>query len=483
VTRVELIRQPLARSWQRLPYRFERLRDRRVLVSNFVGEHLLLSETEFGDLTALNFVKDSLLVRRLRAKHIVQLEGETLPLELLAMKARTRLHRLSEFTALHMFVVTLRCEHSCQYCQVSRQNTGSSEFDMSKDHALKALDLVFRSPSPFIKIEFQGGEPLLSWSLVEFIVEEAERRNVSAQRKLGFVVTTNLALLNDRVIEFAREHNLSFSTSLDGPEELHNRNRPRPGGDSWQRAIAGIHRIQTELGPDKISALMTTSLRSLGQVEAIINTYVENGLVDVFLRPLSPYGFAARRGPSFAYDNAKWLEFYERGLDYLIDLAVRGSEVVERYAAVVLRKMLTNEDPGYVDLMSPAGIGIRAMLYNYDGFVYASDEGRMLAEMNDITFQLGHLDSHTYEEIVLSDALLDPLEASFSGSVPMCSDCAFESWCGSDPVYHHATSGDVVGRKPESGFCNRNMEIFKILLDRYHGDPAVRDVFRRWARS
>ncbi len=51
--------------------------------------------------------------------------------------------------------------------------------------------------------------------------------------------------------------------------------------------------------------------------------------------------------------------------------------------------MLTNDDPGYVDLTSPAGIGIGAIVYNYDGDVYASDEGRMLAEMGDTTFRLG----------------------------------------------------------------------------------------------
>lgn len=55
----------------------------------------------------------------------------------------------------------------------------------------------------------------------------------------------------------------------------------------------------------------------------------------------------------------------------------------------MLTKILTNDDPGYVDLMSPAGIGIGALVYNYDGGVYASDEGRMLAEMGDETFHLG----------------------------------------------------------------------------------------------
>jgi hypothetical protein len=34
---------------------------------------------------------------------------------------------------------------------------------------------------------------------------------------------------------------------------------------------------------------------------------------------------------------------------------------------------------GYVDLRSPAGAGLGALVYNYDGSVFASVEGRMLA--------------------------------------------------------------------------------------------------------
>ena len=46
-----------------------------------------------------------------------------LPLDLLALKTRTRYRRLPSFTGLHMFVVSLRCEHSCPYCQVSRRSS------------------------------------------------------------------------------------------------------------------------------------------------------------------------------------------------------------------------------------------------------------------------------------------------------------------------------------------------------------------------
>ena len=50
------------------------------------------------------------------------------------------------------------------------------------------------------------------------------------------------------------------------------------------------------------------------------------------------------------------LEFYEQGLNYILELNEQGVDFIERYAAIILKKMLTNDDPGYVDLSSPSGI-------------------------------------------------------------------------------------------------------------------------------
>jgi radical SAM protein with 4Fe4S-binding SPASM domain len=227
---------------------------------------------------------------------------------------------------------------------------------------------------------------------------------------------------------------------------------------------------------------MTTTAASLDRVREIIDCYVDQGLQEIFLRPVSPYGFAAKTRAHARYDADHWLRFYEEGLDYLIELNHRKVPIVERFAAIVLRKMFTNDDPGYVDLSSPAGIGIGAIVYNYDGDVYASDEGRMLAEMGDTTFRLGNVHTDTFEQLLLSDALLEPLEQSITLSAPMCSDCAFEPFCGADPVYHHATSGDYLGRKPESAFCRRNTGVFKLLLDRYETDDTARAAFLDWIR-
>jgi len=364
---------------------------------------------------------------------------------------------------------------------VSRQSDDKIAYDMSETTANRALDLVFAGPSPSIKIEFQGGEPLLNFPLIKHIVKNATDHPRRNRRALSFVIATNLAVITDEVLEYCRDNNIHISTSLDGPRDLHNANRPRPGGDSYERTVDGIRRARDTLGVENVSALMTTTGRSLARVKDIIDEYVELQFDGIFLRPLSPYGFAVKTKAIKAYDVDRWLEFYFEGLQYILEMNLSGLRFREFYATTILRKMLSPFSTGYVDLMSPSGAGIAALLYNYNGDIYASDESRMLAEMGDNTFRLGNVHTDDFASIFTNDVLLDVLDTSFAASCPMCADCAFEPFCGSDPVYHHATQGDIVGHKIDSGFCQRNMTIMKRLL-KLMREPDIRAILESWVR-
>lgn len=468
-------------SYRLLPFRFKRLPSDRVILTNMVGEYHVVSERAFDAFQSHSLGEEKLEYKDLRSKHFLLDDSNEVAIDLLALKLRTKLSRLSDFTALHIFVTTLRCEHSCPYCQVSRQSEDKERFDMTPEIADKAVDLVFQSPSPTLKIEFQGGEPLLNMEIIRRIVGRAESLNREYRRRLDFVIATNLALVNDEILRFCKDHGIHISTSLDGPSDLHNKNRPRPGGDSYERTIKGIQVVRDRLGKDQVSALMTTTSASLGRVKDIIDEYVAHEFDGIFLRSLSPYGFAIKTKSFAAYSTEKWLDFYKEGLEYIIDLNRSGIRFTEYLASTILKKILTSQESGFVDLMSPAGIGIAAAVYNYDGSVYASDESRMLAEMGDHSFRLGNVLSDSYREIFTSGALLEPLEDSFAPSNPMCADCTFESYCGADPVYHHAIHKDFVGRKPESAFCKRNMTIIEYLIERMESDPYVKRLFRDWA--
>ena len=463
-----------------LPFNFTRLDGERYVATNMVGEYATLDRRDLERLVSHELRPDEALFRDLRAKHFIEVKGDRSPRELLALKKRTRYQRLPNFTNLHIFVATLRCDHSCPYCQVSRQSEDKAAFDMSREIADRSLDLMFRSPSPALNLEFQGGEPLLNFDLVRYVVEKAEKRATLESRELEVVIATTLSLATQEILEYCRDHRILLSTSLDGPADLHNRNRPRPGRDSYERYVQGLQKAREIVGFDRVAALMTTTQQSLSRVREIIDEYVTRGFDGIFLRPLSPYGFAVKTKAIDAYNLSGWLDFYFEGLDYILELNRAGIPFREHYAALVLQKMLTSNDPGYVDLMNPAGTGIAAVVFNYDGGVFASDEARMLAEMGDMPFKLGNVLENSYEDILLSDQLLKALEDSFTLSVPMCSECAFEPFCGADPIYAHAVQGDVVGRKPSSDFCRRNMAIFRRLITMMESDSSTKDIFQSW---
>lgn len=54
-----------------------------------------------------------------------------------------------------------------------------------------------------------------------------------------------------------------LSTSIDGLVDLHNKNRPIANRDAYERTIEGLELARKELGLDSVSALMTTTRKSL----------------------------------------------------------------------------------------------------------------------------------------------------------------------------------------------------------------------------
>ena len=477
----ECYEESLASGYQLLPMKFHRMKRGDYVITNMVGEHMVVARGVLQSLVDGEIRPDDTYYNDLKSKHFILDSDSNSAIDLLALKYRTKQHTVARFTALHIFVVSLRCDYSCQYCQVSRRMEAEDAFDMDEETALKSLYLVFRSPSGAIKIEFQGGEPLLNFPIIKFIVENAEKINQGQRRDLQFVITTNLTYLDEDVIRFCEAHSIHLSTSLDGPEFLHNKNRPRPNKDGYKKTIEGIKAVQNSLGVDRVSALMTTTEESLKSPIEVVNEYVRNNLNSIFLRPISPYGFAIKTKQLQKYNIDHWMKFYRDGLDYILELNQSGYFLVEQYTSILLRKILTPSNSGYVDLQSPAGIGISALVYNFDGDVYASDEARMLKEMGDDKFRLGSVHHNTYEEIMLADTLLDALEESLTDSVPMCSDCGLQPYCGADPVYHYATQGDVVGKKPLSFFCNKNTSIIEHIIGLLE-DPKKRKVLEGWVR-
>src|ERR1043166_4014788 len=451
-------------SYDLLPFRFMRLDGERELLVNEAGEYIIAPRGTVGQLVTRKLDTGSDLYRTLKARQFLYDRNSAPLLDVLAAKYRTKKSFLQGFTKLHIFVMTLRCDHSCHYCQVSRQTADRTRYDMSPETAERALQLMMRSPSPDLTLEFQGGEPLLAFDRIRATVHRTKELAAERGKHLDVVIVSNLAYGSDEIFRFCRDEGVKLSTSLDGPPFIHNVNRPRPGNNSYELAIEGIRRARDIVGVENVSALMTTTRLSLDYPIEIIDEYVRQDFRSIFLRPISPYGFAVKTRRRTGYDMDRFVEFYKKGLAYIIDLNRQGIDFQEVYAKIILTKILTPYATGYVDLQSPAGAGLSVLVYNYDGDVYASDEARMLAEMQDTTFRLGNVHRDSFETLLSGKPFQRLLSAACNEALPGCADCALQSYCGADPIFHHATHGDLFGHRPSSAFCYKNMEIIKHLF-------------------
>ena len=458
-----------------LPFNFSRISGKEVLV-NEAGDMLISPEGTVEQIVSGTLPKDD-LYKSLVSNFFIY-EGEFPPLlDIYAEKLREKKRFLDNFTGLHIFVLTLCCNQNCVYCQASSQDEHMSGCTMSKETMKRSVDLMFSSPSPYLTMEFQGGEPSLVPELLEYGMSYATRLNQEQKRQLKYVLCTNCVNLTDRVLALCKEYDVLISTSLDGPSFLHNRNRGKV--DSYERVVAGIEKARSLLGKEKVSALMTTSNEGLNYPVEIVDEYVKLGFQSIFLRALNPYGLAT--------DSVNWEEytqrfitFYKRAFERILDINKAGTLFMEDFAAIVLRKMLTPYSTGFVDLQSPAGIINSVLVYNYDGYVYASDESRMLAEFKDFTFRLGSVNDN-YQDIVYGAKVRDIANVWCNECLAGCADCGIRAYCGADPVRNYSTQKDAYGYRPASLLCKKYKAIIEYLISLIiERENEVLPIFKRW---
>lgn len=171
-----------------------------------------------------------------------------------------------------IFKVVGKCNLDCPYCyyMTDLDSKWSKRFDPSN------FDSLFSNISKYtdnLRISWHGGEPLLVG--IDFFDEALSQAKIHGV-KLRNSIQTNGILVDQEWCDFFKENDFHVGVSIDGPELLHNRERPtksKTGKSSYQGAFDAINLLNankvktgtlTVVHPGEDGGLIFDHLLSLG---------------------------------------------------------------------------------------------------------------------------------------------------------------------------------------------------------------------------
>ncbi len=127
--------------------------------------------------------------------------------------------------------LTQTCNLRCVYCYGDGGTYGSGG-SMDEKTAFQAVDWLIEQAGEMklIHIGFFGGEPFIEFPLMKSVVAYAKKKVLAVGKEVDFNANTNGTLLDDEVIAFIKENNITLLVSIDGPQEIQDTQRPYVNG-------------------------------------------------------------------------------------------------------------------------------------------------------------------------------------------------------------------------------------------------------------
>ena len=139
----------------------------------------------------------------------------------------------NQFVAFHL---THHCNLACPYCYAGAKSRGRMDDETAESAIRFALAEARDRGVGRLDVIFFGGEPLLELDLLCRICDRFAE--AASGVEVSFSLSTNGVLLTPEVIERLAGRRIYVSLSLDGPPEVHDRQRPFPGGRGSSAALA-----------------------------------------------------------------------------------------------------------------------------------------------------------------------------------------------------------------------------------------------------
>lgn len=354
--------------------------------------------------------------------------------------------------------VTQACNLCCIYCPYAN-NTDEKLFRshskkmMTWETAKAAIDFLASrsSASPEIFISFYGGEPLISFKLIQSCVAYAN--DIFEGKTIHYSITTNATLLTNEMLHFMHDNQFLITFSLDGPKEIHDRHRIRVDGSPTYAEVMEMLR--------KTIDLYDTASKERISINIVINP--EDSL-DELVEWLSDPLFDKIQVRSSLIEN-DYLEHkfltnttYQEKYSYMYALRLLDYlELVDGLSPNLVTEPVVNTLSqeyarlqsgalGLPDITSPSGpcvSGIRKLFVNTDGVFYPCEKVNELSECMKIGSITTGIDNQKVKEH-LNIAQLTPND---------CLNCWAQVHC--TICQRQADGGDSLSAEYKNRFCNK----------------------------
>lgn len=107
-----------------------------------------------------------------------------------------------------LVVLSEQCNLDCGYCNMEKRSKERIDGDLFLEQFRIMRE---QNPDETIKIDFFGGEPLLQFDLIQYIIER-----VSSDDNVKYFMPTNGLLLTQEKLDYLKKYNVEISLSYDG---------------------------------------------------------------------------------------------------------------------------------------------------------------------------------------------------------------------------------------------------------------------------
>ena len=164
----------------------------------------------------------------------------------------SKVNNVDEF--LRMYILpNYICNFSCSYCFSAK---GRSNKSLKKEHLKAALDFFIdskRVKTDRLAISYLGGgEPTISWDVVEYGLEYGDMLARRHGIELMTTIVTNGSRITERMVEAFNKYNVRVRVSFEILEVIQNKQRGQ-----YKHVVEGIDKLSQGQNPPMVRSMIT----------------------------------------------------------------------------------------------------------------------------------------------------------------------------------------------------------------------------------